>query len=339
MKRFLKASTFLSVVAMFAVLLLKAGVAEAAGAALVEQLNAVAAVSARNIWAVGYSISGNGEQPLIEHWNGKKWSIVPAPGPNPWPNAINALNGVAAVSGRDVWAVGNFTDSNGNLQPLIERWNGRQWSIVAGAPLPAGFDGGVLSGIEGVSAHNIWAVGDSFNIATELTQSLIEHWNGKQWSIVASPNTGSTAFLYGVAEVSAHNIWAVGNPLGSGLPFTEHWDGKQWSIVAPPAPTGPVITLFGIAEVSAHDVWTVGYYIDNRDIDRTLIEHWDGTMWSIIPSPNSGPTADDVLDGVAAISTNNVWAVGSSMNTGSTPGQSLIEHWDGVQWSVVPGTS
>ncbi len=309
MKRFLKASTFLCVVvAMFAALLLKGGVAGAAGAPLVKQLNAVAAVSARNIWAVGYSISGSGEQPLIEHWNGTMWSIVPAPDPNPGPNAY------------DVWA------------------DGRQWSIVANAQLPTGFDGGVLSGIEEVSAHNIWAVGDSFNNATELTRSLIEHWNGKQWSIVASPNTGpNSAFLNGVAEVSAHNIWALGSPLGSGPSFTEHWDGKRWSIVAIPHPTGSVLsTLFGIAEVSAHDVWTVGYYIGNRDIDRTLIEHWDGMTWSIIPSPNSGPNNEDSLSGVVAISAHDVWAVGTIISTGSTPGQSLIEHWDGVQWRIVP---
>src|SRR5712691_6955542 len=112
MKRFLKASTFLCViVAMFAALLLKAGVAGAGGAPPFKRLNAVAAVSARNIWAVGDSFSGGVEQPLIEHWNGG------------------------------------------------------QWSIVASARPPVGFPGGNLLGIEEISAHNIWAVGTSFNSA------------------------------------------------------------------------------------------------------------------------------------------------------------------------------
>jgi hypothetical protein len=386
MKRFLKASTFLCVtLALFAALLLKAGGAQAAGAPPFIQLNAVAAVSAHNLWAVGYSSSsGSSEQPLVEHWNGTRWSLVPAPDPNPGPTHYNTLTAVAAISANDVWAVGNFTDSTANLQPLIEHWNGRQWSIVASAQLPVGFNGGVLAGIEGVSAHNVWAVGDSYITATEQTQSLIEHWDGKQWRIVASPKTPNT-YLFGVAAVSAHNIWAVGesstqpliehwdgkqwslvasprtpNALLNGVaavsahniwalgsnsksaptPLIEHWDGKQWRIVANPVPTGsPITSLFGIAEVSAHDVWTVGYSIDHRGIDRTLIEHWDGRRWRIIPSPNSGATDYDVLNGVAAISTNDVWAVGNFMSTGGTGQQSLIEHWDGVQWRIVPGAS
>jgi hypothetical protein len=62
-------------------------------------------------------------------------------------------------------------------------------------------------------------------------------------------------------------------------------------------------------------------------------------MWRIIPSPNSGATDYDVLNGVAAISPNDVWAVGNFMSTGGTGQQSLIEHWDGVQWRIVPGAS
>ena len=342
---------------------------------------------------MGDSFSGGVEQPLIEHWNGRQWSIVPAPDPNPGAST-DQLSGVTEVSARDVWAVGIFVDSKGNEQPLIEHWNGRQWSIVASAQPPVGFPGGSLLGIEEVSARNIWAVGTSFNIAlgtsqtliehwngkhwrivpspnpvgatlsglngvaevsahniwavgnsfsraTGIEQPLIEHWNGKHWSIVPSPNTGSnTASLTGVAEVSAHNIWAVGSPSSS---LTEHWNGSTWSIVATPDPTGSVSSSrVGIAEVSAHDIWTVGSYIvvvGGRGIDHTLIEHWDGTMWSIIPSPNSGPNDNDFLNGVAAISAKDAWAVGTIISTGSTAGQPLIEHWDGVQWSIVPGAS
>ncbi len=393
MKRFLKASTFLCViVAMFAALLLKAGVAGAAGAPPFKRLNAVAAVSARNIWAVGDSFSGGVDQPLIEHWNGAQWSIVPAPDPNPGAST-DTLESVTEVSARDVWAVGFFATSSGNELPLIEHWSGKQWSIVASARPPVGFPGGNLLGIEEVSAHNIWAVGTSFNSALGTSQTLIEHWNGKQWSIVPSPNpAGATSSsLGGVTEVSAHNIWAVGDsfsratgieqPLiehwngkhwslvaspntgsntvsltgvaevsarniwavGPGSSFAEHWNGKHWHLVATPNPTGSVgSTLFGIGEVSAHDIWSVGYYIvsaGGRGIDHTLIEHWNGTMWSIIPSPNSGPTDNDFLFGVVAISAHDVWAVGTIITNGSNAGQPLIEHWDGVQWSIVPGAS
>jgi hypothetical protein len=42
-------------------------------------------------------------------------------------------------------------------------------------------------------------------------QTLTEHWNGSQWSIVSSPNSGKYSNeLYGVVAVSANNIWAAG---------------------------------------------------------------------------------------------------------------------------------
>ena len=132
MKRFLNASMSLCVVAMVAALLLQAGGVEAAGAALFKQLNAVAAVSAHNIWAVGYSISGSGEQPLIEHWDGTKWSILPSP--NSGPTADDALDGVTAISPNNVWAVGsNMNTGSTPGQSLIEHWDGVQWSIVSSA--------------------------------------------------------------------------------------------------------------------------------------------------------------------------------------------------------------
>src|SRR6266702_1488292 len=39
----------------------------------------MAAVSSADVWAVGSVISGGVAQPLIEHWNGKKWAVVPSP--------------------------------------------------------------------------------------------------------------------------------------------------------------------------------------------------------------------------------------------------------------------
>ena len=42
----------------------------------------------------------------------------------------------------------------------------------------------------------------------------------------------------------------------------------------------------------------------------TLVEHWDGTTWSVVNSPNV-TTDGNQLGGVVALATGNVWAVGS----------------------------
>src|SRR5205807_1396698 len=53
--------------------------------------------------------------------------------------------------------------------------------------------------------------------------------------------------------------------------------------------------------------------------------------WSIVPSPNPTTTNDTILNGVAEVSANNVWAVGGALSSTGT----LIEKWNGKQWSIV----
>ncbi len=82
-----------------------------------------------------------------------------------------------------------------------------------------------------------------------------------------------------------------------------------------------------VAGVAPDDVWIVGLY--PGDILNTLTEHWNGSTWSVVASPNP-PGGDNVLRGVVALATNDVWAVGYAA------GVSLILHWDGSQWRQVP---
>jgi hypothetical protein len=57
-----------------------------------------------------------------------------------------------------------------------------------------------------------------------------------------------------------------------------------------------------------------------------------GLAWSRVPSPNVGPSAS-VLVAVAAVASNDVWAAG---HYGFSGALTLVEHWDGTAWSVVP---
>src|SRR5207249_642431 len=83
-----------------------------------------------------------------------------------------------------------------------------------------------------------------------------------------------------------------------------------WSPVKSPNPTGSAgSVLNGIAAVSPHNVWTVGSSDTGSPypFKKTLIEHWNGSNWSIVPSPNPNGSVDDVLNGVTVVSANNVW--------------------------------
>src|SRR5262249_47758037 len=81
---------------------------------------------------------------------------------------------------------------------------------------------------------------------------------------------------------------------------------------------------------SSNDVWAVGYTF-GQSAYQTLIEHWDGTSWSIVPSPNQ--PGSNTLRAVAARSASDIWAVGEyrSADVNGT----LIEHWDGASWNIM----
>lgn len=298
-------------------------------------LSGVAVVSARNIWAVGYYLSFNQDsQSLALHWNGSHWSFAQNPNAGVSPNY---LSGIAAVSASDVWAVGDYFNSiTFASQALALHWNGTRWSIVPSpnfASTSQTFEND-LYGVAAVSSNNVWAVGYYTNTSD---QTLTEHWNGSHWSVVPSPNPSGTYdhYLYGVAAASADNIWAVGNS-DSSQTLIEQWNGSQWNIASSPSPGTTSNELQGVTALSSKDAWAVGYYEDvNSSVSQTLIEHWDGSSWQVVPSPNPSGSLYNDLYGVAAVSANNIWAVGTYEDSGYTD-QTLIEHWDGSSWQVVP---
>jgi hypothetical protein len=87
--------------------------------------------------------------------------------------------------------------------------------------------------------------------------------------------------------------------------------------------------------VGANNVWAVGN-TDNGPV-KTLIEHWDGTSWTVVPSPSPGSGFDDELSGVAATSATNIWAVGQFTPVGGNQ-TALILHFDGTSWKQVPSS-
>jgi hypothetical protein len=81
-------------------------------------LDGVRAISASNIWAVGYYFNGTGYQTLVEHWNGTAWTRESSPNPG-GPDQINLLLGIGASSASDIWVVGHYTKSYTTLTLAI----------------------------------------------------------------------------------------------------------------------------------------------------------------------------------------------------------------------------
>jgi len=179
----------------------------------------VTATSARNAWAVGWT--GTTASVLIAHWNGRTWRQVPAPG------GTGNLQGVTATGRANAWAAG-FTNTTGQDKTLILHWNGRRWTAVP-SPTPAGDTD--LWRIEASSRSNAWAVGYSRPTSCDPEcQTVAEHWNGRRWTAVPSPNAPAgflNAFL-GVVAISPRDAWAVGTT-DWGSTLISHWNGRTWS--------------------------------------------------------------------------------------------------------------
>ncbi len=209
-----------------------------------------------------------------------------------------------------------------------------QWNYVS-SPSPSTY-GNLLTAVAAISASDIWVVGgQENNISNNL--ALAEHYDGTAWSVVSIPEPAGSVEenLLSIAAVSTSDVWTAGyyfdnNYLAHTL--IEQWNGSAWNIIPSPDEGSNGATLSGIAAISATDIWAVGAYTDSGFNNYTLTEHWNGSVWSIVASPNvSGQ--NNVLNGVTAISSTDVWAVGEETTT------TLVEKWNGTTWSIIPSAS
>jgi len=105
-------------------------------------------------------------------------------------------------------------------------------------------------------------------------------------------------------------------------------------------PAGGGLRLTDIVAIAPDDMWAVGYRWDAQE-RRTVTVHYDGTAWTVVPSPSpgSGPVSAG-LHAVAAVASDDVWAAGDYKPAGGAT-DTLVLHWDGMSWEQVasPGVS
>jgi hypothetical protein len=269
---------------------------------------------------------------LAESWNGKAWSITPTPSPGA---NLNELDGVSCTSSSFCVAVGRDNTKSDRELTLAEIWNGTKWSVTP--TLSKGLQN-ALFGVSCTSPATCMAVGhrDSSNRAFE---TLAESWNGKAWSIVPSPSVSTNSILFGVSCTRATACIAVGqhDSTFGAHNLAESWNGTSWSLQSTPnrAPQG-ANGLLGVSCGSATSCQAVGFFAVGTGALRTAAESWNGRRWSIVTVLDRG-SEDNELAGVSCTAPANCVAVGFNRYGpphGPGNGQSLIESWNGSQWSV-----
>jgi hypothetical protein len=177
------------------------------------------------------------------------------------------------------------------------------------------------SGVVADSPTDAFAVG----VANDFGRSRIRHWDGHQWVLDHDRNSNASGFS-GVDASGPSDVWAVGSWLGrpgSGIhPLAVRWDGTGWHRTnAPDAPQSAEDAFAAVSVIGPDDVWAVGAYHIGEGGDISLVEHWDGSSWTVLDGPANTPDMYSVL----AFSDTDVWAAA---------GDQGVDHWNGRTWKV-----
>jgi hypothetical protein len=305
--------------------------------AIVASANPAGATSSRlssiacpstSCFAVGVTTVSAQQRTLIERWNGTAWTIMSSPNPTAGTPALSSVGCYGALSCFAVGSKATYT--------LVERWNGTAWSIVT-SPNAVGAQNSALGGVNCISASECFAVGRTD------ARTMTQRWNGSAWSIQADPLGGSQSRLEGVACPTSTSCFAVGSYLPAGhvydarwQPLIERWNGSAWTIVASPNPAGSSNSrLVDVDCVSTTSCFAVGATTIGG-LQRTLVQRWNGTTWTIVTSPNPPGTSPNGLADIDCTTAAHCFAVGAT-NADSFSGQTLIERWNGTTWMIASG--
>jgi hypothetical protein len=223
------------------------------------RLDAVACPSATLCFAVGQAVpfgAGNAPGvPLIELWNGSRWTLVHGP------MAGSPLSSISCSSTKACTAVGGYEHEIGTPEAnnqqieypnVVEHWNGRSWSLGL-VTIPSGPIGGGLLGISCSRSSTCLGVGSEFEPAPGYApgndgggeQAIAAPGDGTAFSastlafpastVPSSPASGNpTTVLTAISCASPASCAAVGgytatNGIG---PLAATWNGSTWTQIA-----------------------------------------------------------------------------------------------------------
>lgn len=308
-----------------------------AGTAYQNQLNAVVANSATDAWAGGFYVSPTAAHALVQHFDGTKWTNAALPRSGGINDQIFAMG---STSSSDVWAVGFFLNTTANqYQTLIYHYNGTAWSLM---PSP---NAGIFSALRAISADSptdAWAVGQ-YQHPTGQMVPLVEHWNGSTWSIIPGYNLNEPySVIIGVLATSSTSFQTLGDfSPDQNVDFLDpqgaKYNGGVWTLKAMPPMGGSSTSDNALAAVSPTNMWAIGDWFDNSNNFQTFAQHWDGSAWTTVATPDpggpEGSGLDTVLLGAAAASNKDVFGVGYYWD--GHEWQTYTMQWNGTSWSTV----
>ena len=303
------------------------------------------------LYAGGYfTMAGGLRVNRIAKWNGTAWSPLAGPTATGMGHAVLAMTVWDDGGGPALYAGGYFTTAGGLTANRVAKWNGTEWSVLAG-PAGTGTDSVVYALAAGsVGGGSALYAGGHFTTAGGVTVNYVAKWDGAAWSTLDGPAaTGTDQRVWALA------VWDDGGgpALYAGGDFTTAggvevhgvatWDGTAWSRVTGSTGAG----LLG--QVLALEVWddgggpalyAGGDFATAGGVTVNGIAKWNGTAWS----PLSGPAGTGTNGAVRALA---VWDdgggpalyAGGDFTTAGGVTVNYVAKWDGTTWSTLSGPS
>jgi hypothetical protein len=312
--------------------------------------------------AVGSTLIGKvantsvAQRTLIETYNGTSWSVTPSPDPGvssekvkpcdsstalkcetvqPPVDGADRLSGVSCASRSMCVAVGQRTSASDKQvgQPLIEAYGGSKWSTVSSPTVPGGGD---LQGVSCASARFCVAVGSSGST------TLAEVFDGKSWSVVASPNEATPFYnlLSGVSCTRVDFCQAVGyyyiSKAAGESPLAESYTRAGWTLDTVPTPSGGG-QLDGTSCATTNSCVAVGVSFSGFG-GASLAYTVKGHTWITAPSAAVPGSSQPGLAAVSCATAHSCVAVGSHYG-GYSNYLTTTEVFNGDLWSPMPAAT
>jgi hypothetical protein len=252
---------------------------EAAKDTPTDTVSSVSCTTTSSCVALGADVSG---APVSLLWNGKEWSVGPAPAPK----GQDELLQVSCASSTSCTAVGAYAGSSGPL-PLVEHWNGVKWTLGSVA-IPNGANG-ILDGVSCPSTSDCVAVG-SYEESSFV--GFAAHWNGSTWTIskgVAPSGTVDFQFNGVSCAPGTTSCTVVGGYTKTGknsLNLADSFDDLKWSVESVVQAPTPTSQLTSVSCPTASSCTAVGNYFPSQTTTAGIIETLTGKTWSVVPSPS-----------------------------------------------------
>jgi hypothetical protein len=273
---------------------------------------------------------------LISQFNNAQiWTVLGGTVPG---TAINANGNILAITSDatgNIYAAGNFNDSNGNS--YVAKWDGVKWSelggTVAGTALNAN---NWINTITTDAFGNVYAAGN-FNTSIYYGHNYVAKWDGTKWFELKGTGVDSILYakgsIYSITTDAKGNVYAAGEFTNGYLyEYVAKWDGTNWLQLGVLYANNSIVS---ITTDTKGNVYAAGDFTDANGYK--YVAKWDGTKWYELggTAPDTALRANGTIRSITIDFKGNIYAAGDFTDAN---GYRYVSKWDGTKWYELGGT-